>query len=132
MPKSSVFSPNENLYQIITLDFKRRGNDIYTPQFGDEPIEQSDIPTHTLFRKGKSPDQAKAKVPRRFGSIIACFKVDSHERKLRATESLNLHQEQIEVAIAEEEFVVGEDLEIQRDNIEIEAGKLDFNEPLDK
>lgn len=115
MTKSRI-SPGFNLYQIVVQEFgsrKRPANQVlsyYRDKRGVHEVVES-VPQRTFLRWARNGKQAMKKV-KKFGTVISCFKVHSHEKKLQMIEHLRL-EKPIEIDIRAEEFIVGKDLEIE-------------------
>lgn len=112
----SHIAPGMSLFQIVVLDFKRRqpppASVVQSGQVHKRYNDiQETVPKRTIFKWAKDGKRAK-KWGARFGSVIACFKVDSHERRLNMIEHLRLDKP-IAVDLGADEFVVGRDLEIE-------------------
>lgn len=115
MSKSRI-SPRDTLFQLVIRDFKHRHmphGDFYVDKSGNgvrEIVET--VPVITKLKWAKGNEQAK-RWGERFGSVIACFKVKSHEHKLNMIEHLRLEPRPIEIDVSAGEFVVGKGLEIK-------------------
>ena len=115
MSKSRA-NPRYRLFQLVIQDFKHRQpppKNMYVDKSGKGVREIVDtIPEITKLKWAKDNRQA-ARWGRKFGSVIACFKVESHEYRLKMIEHLRLEPRPIEVDISPEEFVVGRDLIVE-------------------
>lgn len=129
MSKSRV-SPDYNLFQIVIQDFKHRKpqplNQYYVDRFGRGKSFRDageTIPIITKLKWAKSGRRAIAWA-KKYGSVISCHKVQSHEHRLHMIEHLRIEAKPIEVEISPDEFIVGRDFEVEHRekvvNIEIE------------
>lgn len=129
----SRISPGYNLFQIVIQDFKHRhlpsSNEFYVDRSGRgvrEVVET--IPLITKLRWAKNAKQAMAKV-KKFGSVIECFKVHSHEYRLQMISHLHIEPRPIEVDVSVDEFIIGRDLEIEP---VVRTKKVDVDNAIDK
>ena len=115
--KSRV-SPGSTLFQIVLQDFNHRhlpysNGGFYVSRSGrgiHEVVET--IPLLTKLKWAKNGKRAMAWA-KKFGSVISCRKVDSHEHRLQMINYLRLETKPIEVDISVDEFTIGRDLEIK-------------------
>lgn len=129
----SRISPGFSLFQIVVQDFKHRkppsGNGFYVDRSGrgvHEVVET--IPVITKLKWAKNGKRAMAWA-RKFGSVIACSKVHSHEYRLQMINHLRVEPRPIEVDISVDEFIVGRDLEIEP---KTKHSQIDVDNAIDK
>jgi len=89
----------DHIFQMEVIDFRKRNN-------GQRAAPK------TLIYRGKSAEMAK-KMGARFGTVLHCRKVD-RSPYLKNIESLDLHQEPMEIEIDREEFVLNRAMELTR------------------
>lgn len=119
----------QSLFQIVLMDYaKRQPPPAHVLNSGNifKRYNEIDdyIPKKTVFRWAKDSKRAKRKVGKKLGTIIACFKVNSHEARLHMIEKLSIDKP-ITIEMTPEEFTVGRNLEIspRRKTIEIDIDK---------
>lgn len=130
--KSAVMNPGDCLFQIEIVEPRNRKGSrepLYDGESvlktGGQIIKLADVPMpapqRTLLKYFKNKRSAET-WGARFGTVIACFKVDKSEY-LENIERLKLEQEPLSIGFANESFAVDKDLNIVRTtqgiNIEI-------------
>ena len=131
--KSAVMNPGDRLFQIEVVEPRKRelsrkilyeGESIL--KTGGQKVKLDDVPMpapqRTLFGYFKGRTMAE-KWGSRFGTVIACFKVDK-SGYLENIEHLNLEQEPLHIGMATEGYSINESLQVVRSreeefNIEI-------------
>lgn len=114
MSKSRI-SPNFSLFQLVIQDFKHRQpvpKYVYLDKTGKTGKLDETIPEITKLKWAKNGKRAKA-WGRKFGSVIRCFKVDSHMHRLQMIEYLSIEPRPMEVEFSVEEFTIGRDSEVK-------------------
>lgn len=115
MSKSRI-APSYNLYQILIQDYKHRQPpppNMYVDKSGKgvrEVVER--VPLITKLRWAKNGSRAM-QWAKKFGSVVACFKVHSHEHRLQMIEHLRVEPKPVEIDISPEEFIIGRDLKVE-------------------
>jgi len=114
--KSRV-APNTYLFQILIKDYSRRKpppyNSFYVDKTGRGVRELVEtIPVITKLKWAKNGKRAMVWA-KKFGSVIACKKVDSHLYQLNKINYLRIEPKPMEVDISAEEFIIGRDMEIE-------------------
>lgn len=117
MSKSRI-APGYKLFQIVVQDYKNRQPapaNVYTDRhrFKKYYDIQDIVPQRTMFKWAKDGKRA-INWAKKFGSIIACFKVDSHERRLNMIENMVV-EKPIYVDITAEDFTIKRDLTVTID-----------------